>query len=184
MAKRSVEIRRRIGSRLMSGNPSQHSTHESIAVAVDRVVIRSKSIEVYLNESVATDQPQKVISIQWVKSTSHRRRAILAPQIPGDGDRRLIKANAQATLIEAIARARRWMDEINSGKVDGVEAIAVREGRSARSVRMTLSLAFLAPDIVRSAVGGTLAKGIGPSRLADLPVYWVEQRQTLGLCSG
>jgi DNA invertase Pin-like site-specific DNA recombinase len=159
---------------------SQHSAQEPIAAIVHRVVIMPKSIEVYLNESVATDRPQKVLSIQWVKSTSHRRRAILAPQIPGDENRRMIKAGAQATLIEAIARARRWIDEINSGKVDSVEAIAVREGRSARSIRMTLSLAFLAPDIVRAVVRGALPCGIGFSRLVGIPMDWAEQAALLG----
>jgi DNA invertase Pin-like site-specific DNA recombinase len=163
---------------------SQRSRHELIAASVDRVVIMPKSIEVHLNESIRSDRPEKVISIEWTKPTNHRRRAVLAPHDVDGEDRRAIRADAQANLVDAIARARTWVEEIVSGKIDGVEAIAARDGRSPRSIRMTLSLAFLAPDIVGGAVGGTLAKGIGPSRLADLPAYWVEQRQTLGLCSG
>ena len=58
--------------------------------------------------------------------------------------------------MSAIARARRWLDEIVSGKAPGIEAIAAREGLNERSARMTLSLAFLAPDIVKAAVDGTL----------------------------
>jgi hypothetical protein len=84
-------------------------------------------------------------------------------------------------LISAIARARRWLDEIASGRSAGIEAIAVREGLNERSARMTLSLAFLAPDIVRAAVDGTLPRGFGVSRLMDLPASWGAQRQTLGL---
>jgi hypothetical protein len=72
------------------------------------------------------------------------------------------------------------MDEINSGKVDGIEAIAVREGRSARSIRMTLSLAFLAPEIIRAVAEGTLPRGIGMSRLVDMPMDWAEQGALLG----
>ena len=90
-----------------------------------------------------------------------------------------IRADAQVTLVEAIARARRWTDEIVSGMIDSVEAIDTREGRSQRSIRMTLSLAFLAPDIVRAAVDGALLRGIGLSRLADLPIDWAEQHKML-----
>jgi site-specific DNA recombinase len=46
---------------------------------------------------------------------------------------------------------------------------------------MILSLAFLAPDIVKAAAIGTLPRGFGVSRLIDLPVSWKEQRLTLGL---
>jgi hypothetical protein len=53
-------------------------------------------------------------------------------------------------LLSAIAKGRRWLDEIISGKVEGIEAIAAREGVSERSARMGLSLAFLAPDIVQA----------------------------------
>ena len=63
------------------------------------------------------------------------------------------------------AMGRRWL----SGKVEGIEAIAAREGFSERSTRMGLSLAFLAPDIVQAAVEGTLPRGLGVSRLNESP---------------
>ena len=68
-----------------------------------------------------------------------------------------------------------------SGKVEGIEAIAAREGVSERSARMGLSLAFLAPDIVQAAVDGTLPRGLGVSRLMDMPPSWADQRQALGI---
>jgi hypothetical protein len=41
-----------------------------------------------------------------------------------------------------------------------LESIASREGKTERSIRMTLSLAFLAPDIVKAAVEGRLPRGL------------------------
>jgi hypothetical protein len=38
-----------------------------------------------------------------------------------------------------------------------LESIASREGKSERSIRMTLSVAFLAPEIVKAAVEGRLS---------------------------
>ncbi|MGA9795076.1 MAG: hypothetical protein WBQ17_06005 [Rhizomicrobium sp.] len=46
---------------------------------------------------------------------------------------------------------------------------------------MTVSLAFLAPDIVEAAIDGRLPRRIGITRLADLPSDWAKQREMLGL---
>ena len=46
---------------------------------------------------------------------------------------------------------------------------------------MTLSLAFLAPEIVKAAVEGRLPRGFGLKRLVDLPMAWPDQWRTLGL---
>ena len=46
---------------------------------------------------------------------------------------------------------------------------------------MTISLAFLAPDLVRAAVEGRLPRGIGVERLRDAPAEWTRQFEALGL---
>ena len=46
---------------------------------------------------------------------------------------------------------------------------------------MTISLAFLAPDLVKAAIDGRLPHGMGVARLADLPAEWSRQHQMLGL---
>jgi site-specific DNA recombinase len=53
----------------------------------------------------------------------------------------------------------------------------------ARKVNMTISLAFLAPDLVKAAIEGRLPRGMGVVRLADLPAEWSRQHQMLGLPS-
>jgi hypothetical protein len=84
-------------------------------------------------------------------------------------------------LVNAIARGRRWLDEIVSGSVTDVQQIAARQKCSARQVNMTISLAFLAPDLVRAAVEGRLLRGIGVERLRDAPAEWSRQFEALGL---
>jgi hypothetical protein len=61
------------------------------------------------------------------------------------------------------------------------EMIAKREGCSARKVNMTISLAFLAPDLIKAAIEGRLPHGIGTTRLTDLPAEWSRQHAMLGL---
>ena len=63
------------------------------------------------------------------------------------------------------------------------DSIAEREGCSARKVNMTISLAFLAPDLVKAAIEGRLPRGMGVARLCDMPAEWSRQRQMLGLAS-
>ena len=62
-----------------------------------------------------------------------------------------------------------------------VEHIANREGCSVRRITMMLSLAFLAPSLVKAAADGRLPRGIGVSRLFDPPAEWSRQHEMLGL---
>jgi site-specific DNA recombinase len=48
---------------------------------------------------------------------------------------------------------------------------------------MTISLAFLAPDLVKAAIDGRFPHSIGVARLTDLPTEWSRQYQMLGLPS-
>jgi hypothetical protein len=56
------------------------------------------------------------------------------------------------TLVAAIARGRHWLDELTTDASISSDSIAKREGCSVRKVNMTISLAFLAPDIVKAAI--------------------------------
>jgi hypothetical protein len=46
---------------------------------------------------------------------------------------------------------------------------------------MTISLAFLAPSLVKAAIEGRLPHGIGVTRLRDAPAEWTRQYAMLGL---
>ena len=55
------------------------------------------------------------------------------------------------------------------------------ENCSVRQVNMTISLAFLAANLVQAAVEGRLPRGIGVARLRDAPAEWSRQYAMLGL---
>jgi site-specific DNA recombinase len=86
-------------------------------------------------------------------------------------------------LVAAIARERRWLDELTTDPSINTDRIAEREGCSVRKVNMTISLAFLAPDLVKAAINGRLPYGMGIARLTDLPAEWSKQREMLGFPS-
>ena len=93
---------------------------------------------------------------------------------------RYVRKN-RATLVASIARGRRWLDELIAEQTATTDSIAKRERCSVRKVNMTISLAFLAPDLVKAAIDGRLPHGMGVARLADLPAEWSRQHQMLGL---
>jgi hypothetical protein len=46
---------------------------------------------------------------------------------------------------------------------------------------MTISLAFLAPELVKAAIDGRLPHGMGVTRLVELPADAPVKRRVLGL---
>lgn len=67
------------------------------------------------------------------------------------------------------------------GRGQTIESIAARERKSERSIRMTLSLAFVAPPIIVAAVEERMPRGFAAKRLMDLPMVWSHQWAALGL---
>jgi methionyl-tRNA formyltransferase len=110
-----------------------------------------------------------------------RFRQILLPHGSSRNEIRPERPERRLRLVSAITRGRRWLDELISGSVTDAEQIALRERCSVRHVNMTISLAFLAPRLVRAAVEGRLPRGINIERLRDAPAEWSRQFEALGL---
>src|SRR5260221_190734 len=142
----------------------------------DRLIVRLKSAGT--EESHSTDG--QLLSIPWQKPPSRKSRQILIPLGVPRNEVRPTRIERRARLVSAISRGRRWLDEIVSGSAKNIEQIATRQKCSVRQVNMTISLAFLAPDLVKAAVEGRLPRGIGVERLRDAPAEWGRQFETLG----
>ena len=117
----------------------------------------------------------------WQKTLSKKRREILVPDTIRPQDARPIRSETRAALIASIARGRRWLNELITDPTVKAESIARRERCSVRQVNMTISLAFLAPNLVKAAIEGRLPRGIGVTRLRDAPAEWSRQHAMLGL---
>jgi site-specific DNA recombinase len=149
-----------------------------IVVHGDRLIVRFKSAD----EDEASDSPDEhSLTIPWQKPPSKRFRQIMLPHGASRRDVRPEKFEHRARLVSAIARGRRWLDDVVSGGVTNVAELCAREKCSARQVNMTISLAFLAPSLVKAAVEGRLPRGIGIERLRDPPTEWSRQFEALGL---
>jgi site-specific DNA recombinase len=119
--------------------------------------------------------------IPWCKPPSKKARELLLPASAPRDQVRPIKAERRVALIKSIARGRAWLDEIVSGAASGIEEIAERNKCSPRHVNMTISMAFIAPALVKAAIEGRLPRGIGVANLRDAPAEWPRQFERLGL---
>jgi site-specific DNA recombinase len=149
-----------------------------------RVEIQPDEVVINLlqgQESKRRAKGDHTVHIPWRKPPSKRRREILLPNTIEPRHARPIRAETRATLVAAIARGRRWLKELVDDAKTNVESIAKREKYSVRQVNMTISLAFLAPNLVKAAIEGQLPRGIGVTRLRDAPVEWSRQHAMLGL---
>ncbi len=93
------------------------------------------------------------------------------------------RSRPDAKLIRAVALGHSWLEELSSGAIGSIAAIAEREKTSDRLVRRYIDLAFMPPELVEAVLAGQQPveftnetfKGIYP-----LPLAWDEQRKALG----
>ncbi|MFL6306597.1 MAG: recombinase family protein [Candidatus Sulfotelmatobacter sp.] len=151
-----------------------------------RIEVQSDQLVIELTNANGVGSRRKrksrnVIEVPWRKTPSTRRREILVPESGLHPNIRPIRSENRALLVASIARGRRWLDELLTDPAANTETIAQRDGCTARKINMTISLAFLAPDLVKAAIDGRLPHGMGVARLCDLPAEWSRQHQMLGL---
>jgi site-specific DNA recombinase len=117
------------------------------------------------------------ITVHWASPLSRVKGIIHVPahNTPMTPSRR-------ESLLMAIAKARRWVDELATGRAGSLAALAGREGKVERHVRLLLPLAFVSPRIVSGLLEGTAPAGLTITALARaLPWSWDEQERRLGL---
>ena len=166
-----------------SSSPDSDPERALVEDAIEQIVVGAQTVEIQFTGDSGSSKGSAVITIPWSPQSFRRKRELIPSTEGSDNSARPIRIEARTKLLSAIAKGRRWLADLKSGEFADIDAIAAREGLSERSARMTLSLAFLAPDIVQAAIDGTLPRGFGLSRLTDLPAGWAKQRQALGLAN-
>jgi site-specific DNA recombinase len=173
--------------------PAQQSATDRIDLFRDvaRVDVRKGELAVWLKASgekqqggdadqAAAVERAPALLIPWTKPPAKRFKEMLLPAAIERHRVRPIKFERRAALLRSIARGRAWLNEIIAGATT-IEQIAARQKRSVRHVNMTISLAFIAPALVKAAIEGRLPRGIGVAALRDAPAEWSLQFERLGL---
>lgn len=131
--------------------PSENDVRNAIGC----VTVSATRIEIVLNESIVCEGQDRVLTLPWTRVSSRRRREII--QGVGEAQRplRAMRTKARDGFIRALGDARRWLDELLIDPAQTIESLAMREDKSERSIRMTVSLAFISPILAEAALEGS-----------------------------
>jgi hypothetical protein len=93
--------------------------------------------------------------------------------------RREPKPNMDRALIRALALAKAWARELETGEIASIKALARREGLCSHYTSRMLPLAYLAPGLADDILNGRQHRGVSLATLTaqPLPPNWDDQRQ-------
>ena len=164
-------------------NKNEDTDTNSLLELVERIDILEGQIVITLKSNTdkvpETNGTKDTISVQWSKPSPLRKKDLIhsaTETMP----RRSMRSEVRSRLLKGIAQGRLWLSELVDNKDRTISDIATRHGFSERSIRSTISLGLLAPEIVEVAIDGHLPHGLTVTRLTDLPSNWIEQKQALG----
>src|SRR5882757_1616922 len=126
----------------------------------------------------ASDRPDdRLLTIPWHKPPSKRSRQILLPHNASRSDVRPEQFERRARLVSAIARGRRWLDDVVSGRLQGRPSDQVIGGlrQTGRTVRCPRRLVCLGhPAVQYHDLHGPVDSQCAPVHrdmtTADIPV--------------
>jgi len=182
---------------------STGATEDSTAIAdrdlierhVDNVTVGPQGLEVRLvlarETSVSTAEPSlndpttdqlamttTIITLPWTAPIFAAVKGIV--HVPSE--KPAMKPGSREALLTAIAKARRWIDDIQLRRIASFSEIAKREGQGERHIRLLAPLAFVSPRIITAIVDGSAPADLTVTGLARaLPYSWAVQEQAIGL---
>jgi site-specific DNA recombinase len=184
----SAALRRHLQA---NGTDPLDGDRELVERHVERVTLSRKHIHLQLrpigDAAVQTDADEEAsrpvcerlhvnVTIPWTSTLQAAAKGIIhvpahnTPMTPSRRD----------ALLMAIAKARNWIDDLAHGRAASFAAIARREGKVERHVRLLAPLAFVSPRIVSALLEGTAPAGLTITALArTLPWSWAEQERRL-----
>ena len=119
----------------------------------------------------------KTIVIPWTSPVPATVKGII--HVPAHNTP--IEPGRREALLIAIAKARKWIDDLAHGRAASFAVIARREGKVERHIRLLAPLAFVSPRIVSALLDGTAPADLTPTKLARaLPYSWAEQERRVG----
>jgi site-specific DNA recombinase len=168
------------------------SDHQAVVARIGKITVKQEAIEIKLletetsstntipanrksNESESANS--NTISVPWTAPAFVAVKGIVhAPSASGA----TLTLDARDSLLSAIARARRWIDDITSGKEKSFDDIATKEKKVERHIRLLAPLAFVAPSIVQSIIEATAPAHLTVTELAKSSAHsWHRQQHLL-----
>ena len=158
----------------------------TLVEVIERVQLTAEGIRIVLKISVPCGQmagqaSSKILRISRFVPMKLKRRGVEMRIILDGKDE--IRRKVDPALLKAIARARRWFEEVASGRVPSLAAIARREHLAKRYVARLTKLTFIAPLIMEAIVEGRAPAALNLQMLMDsrvtVPLGWKDQERLL-----
>jgi hypothetical protein len=179
-------IRRHLQGDGTNPRPIPEMDRELIERHLLRVTLNAKEVMLHLRTDTGTGSPlgrddpifvgtaRATIAIPWTVPTATPVKGIV--HVPAHNTP--MKSGSREILLIAIAKARKWIKEVERG--NSFADIARREGKAERRIRKLVSLAFVSPRVITAVIDGTAPAGLTATALAAGPPYsWAEQEQWL-----
>ena len=166
---------------------SEAEASTALKSLVERAELHQDGIRLSLRLPLPTSGKPKASAATHLSLTRQiplrvRRRGIEMRLVIGGGSGSAPRVDS--TILKATARARRWFDDLVSGRAASMVEIGQREGVGKRYVSRMIRLAFLAPAIVESIAEGRQPPELTAQFLStgrgDLPLSWQAQEKLLG----
>jgi len=149
---------------------------------IERVMIRSDYVDIRLrvpalvNEILGCGSPSlglpKTASLECPFRHVRQGRAVRLVV----GDTSLTTDASRKAILKAIARARRWYEQITTGQASSIEHLAGMHGVSPRFIHMLMKLVPLSPRSVESFLTNPELMPISlDDLLTAVPINWREQ---------
>src|SRR5262249_49805656 len=156
----------------------------AVTEIVEKVCLAKDSVRVSFKIPLPKDDEearQKILAFNRLFPMRMKRRGVeLRIVVEGKSD---LPRTADPALLRAVARARRWFEELTSGRIRSSAEIARREGLQKGYVARLTRLGFLSPTVFEAVVEGRTPAGLNlqtlmASRLI-LPPSWHDQERLL-----
>lgn len=131
---------------------------------------------------ISLDGTAIVISVPVNFTRKFGRRYMIVPPTEGDNIPFVTTTHKDDKLLKALARAHKWSQWLESGKVKSVDQLAVENEINPSYVSRIIRLNLLAPDIKEMILDGTQPKTMKLSEmLKPFPDDWQAQRRFFSL---
>jgi site-specific DNA recombinase len=160
---------------------SERERSMALVESVEKTVLTDEGIRLELKISVPCGGPgsaplHKVLHLFRFVPLTVKRRGVEMRLIINGGE---APRKPEPALLKAFARARRWFEELSSGRVCSLVEIARREGLAKRYITRLTKLAFVSPAFVEAIAEGEPPCGANLQMLMDgriaLPTSWDNQ---------
>jgi site-specific DNA recombinase len=158
-----------VRARLAAASPMRDelSDRDAIEGYVERIIVRPDAVDIELKGE--EQDHVRPISLPWKAHAFQSVKGVLHQP----DEQPTLGAEARDAILLAVAKARVWIDDLASGRIQSFAEIAQSEGRVERHIRLLAPLAFVPPPTLAAIAEGTLNRDVTVTTLARaVPLLW------------